>query len=230
VGSGGRARPDRTNRWGLRGSNCPARCLVSNAAGTAARNGLPVRRGTVQRNRWVLAIRRAVMEALDAPARVFEAFAGTGVLYRAIWREATGYVGCDRRYFRDGRKVFVADNRRVMRVIDLGAFNLFDLDAYGSPWEQAVILAARRKVEPGERIGIVVTEGSGLNYKNNIVPRAVTDLTGLRDGVAVGLNQKRDQVHARILAELARRMNATVAGRWQAMARRARRWFIWEWS
>jgi hypothetical protein len=63
----------------------------------------------------------------------------------------------------------------------------------------------------------VVTEGNGLNYKNNIVPRAVTDLTGLRDGVAVGLNQKRDQVHARILAELARRMNATVAGRWQAM-------------
>jgi tRNA G26 N,N-dimethylase Trm1 len=96
-----------------------------------------------------VAIRRAVMDALGEPARVFEAFAGTGVLYRAIWREAASYVGCDLRYFRDGRKVFVADNRRVMRVVDLGAFNLFDLDAYGSPWEQAVILAARRKVAPG---------------------------------------------------------------------------------
>src|SRR5580704_5570434 len=54
VGSLGRARPDRTIRRGLRGSNCPARCLVSNAAETAAGNGLPVRREAVQRNRWAL--------------------------------------------------------------------------------------------------------------------------------------------------------------------------------
>ncbi|HVH77139.1 MAG TPA: hypothetical protein VM755_19655 [Stellaceae bacterium] len=47
-----------------------------------------------------------------------------------------------------------------MRAIDLAPFNLFDFDAWGSPWEHVAILCARRPVQPGERIGLVLTDGS----------------------------------------------------------------------
>ena len=175
-------------------------------------------------------IRRRVAEAIGAPVHVFEAFAGAGSLYRQTWRTlAASYVGCDRRYFRDGRKVFVADNRRVLRAIDLRPFNLFDLDAYGSPWDQAVIIAARRKLAVGERVGIVITEGNGLNYKNGVVPIAVTDLTGLvhRKTPGAALSQSRAQIHRMMWEELARRMDAVVERQWRAEVQSgASAWYV----
>jgi hypothetical protein len=166
-----------------------------------------------------VAIRRSVAEAVGAPVHVFDAFAGAGELYRDVWRDAAAsYTGCDKRYFRDGRRVFVADNRRVLRAIDLAPFNVFDLDAYGCPWEQAVIIAARRKFAEGERVGIVVTEGNGANYKNGVVPVAVRSLTGLKHFATPGaaMNRSRDSIQARIWSGLAARMNARVERLWKA--------------
>jgi hypothetical protein len=166
-----------------------------------------------------VALRQMVADAIEGPLHVFEAFAGTGELYRAVWQHrAASYAGCDLRYFRDGRRVFVADNRRVLRAIDLAAFNVFDLDAYGSPWEQALIIAARRTLKPGERIGIVVTEGNGLNYKNGVVPHAVSELIGLRHAMTPGraLNGRRAEIQERIWQALAARLGATLERLWRA--------------
>jgi hypothetical protein len=167
-------------------------------------------------------IRRSVVDALGGPARVFEAFAGAGGLYRAIWRiSVASYVGCDQRWYQDERRAFVADNRRVLRAIDLSAFNLFDLDAYGSPWEQATIIAARRKLAAGERVGLVVTEGLGSAYRNGVVPHAVTLLVGARNRTLAGaaLNARRADMHKAIFAELAQRMGARVERFWKAEGR-----------
>ncbi len=97
-------------------------------------------------------LRHNVLDEIGAGhAKVFDAFAGDGAMWRAVWRQAGAYVGCDATWYRDERQVFVADNRRVLRAIDLAPFNVFDLDAYGSPWEQAMIIAARRPVRAGAR-------------------------------------------------------------------------------
>lgn len=66
-------------------------------------------------------------------AQVFDAFSGDGGMHAAVWHAAAGYVGCDEKWYRDERTTFVADNRRVMRAIDLARFNVFDFDAYGAP-------------------------------------------------------------------------------------------------
>lgn len=42
-------------------------------------------------------IRRNVLDAVKAPA--FDAFAGSGEMYRRVWCDAPGYVGCDLRWF-----------------------------------------------------------------------------------------------------------------------------------
>lgn len=163
-------------------------------------------------------IRRDVMAAVceQAPPSVFDAFAGAGELYQAIWKYAPSYVGCELKgWQKDSRLMYCADNRRVMRAIDLMQFNVFDLDAYGSPWEQAMIIADRRPVLPGERLGLVLTEGAGLAYKTNVVPSAVRQLGGIKQGT-VGLNRKQDQIIDRMLAGLARRMRCTIERQWRA--------------
>lgn len=163
-------------------------------------------------------IRRRVLAAAGDQVGVFDGFAGSGEMYSAVWKEAAIYVGCDLKRQGDGRMMFAADNRRVLRAIDLAPFNVFDLDAYGSPWEQAIIIADRRRVAPGELVGLVLTEGAGLSYKANVVPLAIAALTGLRAGI-VGLAKKQDAIIDRAIAGLAKRMSCEVVKRWQAEGR-----------
>jgi hypothetical protein len=166
-------------------------------------------------------IRRLVLEAVAAP--VFDAFAGEGHMHRRVWHAAPGYVGCDLRWFpEDPRPAFVADNRRVLRCIDLGRFGIFDLDAYGSPWEAALIIAGRRTVRPGERIGFALTEGSYTKLKMGDSPRALATLCGMR-AHTVGLAQAFDDVVAAALRGLAERMRCEIKRVWRARGKSAAR-------
>jgi hypothetical protein len=160
-------------------------------------------------------VRQNVLDAIGKKAAVFDAFAGSGDMYSAVWKSAARYVGCDLKPQSDGRLMFCADNRRVLRAIDLSAFSIFDFDAYGSPWDQGVILADRRQVKPRENIGLVLTEGAGLKYRFNSVSHAVSILTGIRGG-EVGLGRRMGDVIDRAIAGLAKRMNCTIEKRWQA--------------
>jgi hypothetical protein len=163
-------------------------------------------------------LRQNVLDSMDGPVEVFDAFAGSGEMWRRVWHKAAAYVGCDTTWYRDERLVFVADNRRVLRAIDLAPFNIFDLDAYGSPWEQAIIIAARRPVRPGERIGLVLTEGSGLKLKLGGYPAALRVLSGLR-GKPVGGARGRHELTDRAISSLCRSMGTTVLRRWQAIGK-----------
>jgi hypothetical protein len=161
-------------------------------------------------------IRQRVLAAIGIDARVYDAYAGEGHMHDAVWREARSYTGCDVRWFNDKRLMYCADTRRVLRAIPLGGFNLFDLDAYGSPWDTALIIAARRTVRAGELIGLVLTEGNGLAVKTD-VPHAIRALTGIRPGVA-GFHKLRDQMIDRAVLGVAKRMRCEVVKRWQASA------------
>lgn len=164
------------------------------------------------------AIRQHVLENIGAErAHVFDGFAGAGLMFDAVWHAAASYVGCDLRFYRDNRLAFVCDNRRVMRNIDLAPFTIFDFDSYGSPWDQVVIVAARRKLAAGERIGFVLTDGVCMKLKFGSVPIALTQLSGVRAGP--GLAREQDRITSRAIHRVAVLMGATVERRWEAVGR-----------
>lgn len=166
-------------------------------------------------------LRELVLAEVHAP--VFDAFAGSGEMFRRVWHKAPGYCGCDLRWFPDDqRKAFAADNRRVLRAIDLGEFGIFDLDAYGSPWEQAVIIAARRSVKPGERIGLVLTEGTSIKLKMGSAPKALAHLCGMKAS-SVGLASSQDELIAKAMRGLARKMGCALVRVWRARGKSAAR-------
>jgi hypothetical protein len=150
-------------------------------------------------------------------ARVFDAFAGTGELHRAVWHKAARYTGCDKQLILDARTMFCADNRRVLRCIDLGAFNVFDLDAFGSPWEQATIVAARRPVKRGERLGLVLTMGEGMNLKLGHMPMALRALAGFARGAPTA--GRNGEIGDRAIRALVGRMGCEIEHFWQAKGR-----------
>ncbi len=166
-----------------------------------------------------ITIRRNVLDVIGADrAQVFDAYAGDGHMYRGVWSSAAGYIGCDLKFYSDDRKAFVADNRRVLRTIDLAPFNLFDLDAYGSPWEQLCIIAARRRLAAGESFGLVLTEGDGLKLKMGGMPIALSQLAGVRDKMP-GLATAQSDIINRAIARIATMMGGTVTRRWEAVGK-----------
>jgi hypothetical protein len=165
-------------------------------------------------------IRRRVLEALT-PAKtiVFDAFAGQGLMWLEVWKDAAGYVGCDERWHNDERCCYVADNRRVLRGIELSHFTCFDLDAFDSPWEQAIIIAARRpRLARGERIGLVLSDGTSTRSGN--WPPALRQATGIKRSAAdVGAVQLHDELIARAVLRLVRQMGGRIMRQWTAVAK-----------
>lgn len=160
-------------------------------------------------------IRQNVFDMVPAPRRVFDAYAGAGEMWRGVWNQADHYVGCDKKWFRDDRAMFVSDCLRVMRAIDLREFNLFDFDAYGSPWDNACILAARRAVEPGERIGVVITDGTSLSIRFAFLPAALAEISGMRG--MPGLARHQEELIDRALQVMADRMKSRIIRKWRAI-------------
>ena len=126
-----------------------------------------------------------------------------------------GYEGCDERYFPDERECFVCDCVRLMRNIDLQPFSLFDFDSWGSPWDNVIVLAARRRVRKGERIGVVLTEGSGLKLKFGALPNSLAALAGMTARLS-GVSRGGKEIAARAINAMARRMNCRIEKTWRA--------------
>lgn len=166
-------------------------------------------------------IRRAVLDVIGADAaHVFDAFAGTGVMFREVWHQAASCVGCDETEFdiTDQRVAYVGDNRRIMRCLDLGAFNLFDFDAYGSPWEQVYLMSVRRKIAPGERIGMILTEGQGMKMNMGGMSTALSKVGGVRQYLP-GMGAGQQHIVDRAVMRTADVMGATIERHWQAISK-----------
>lgn len=163
-----------------------------------------------------VSVRNHVLETIGADkAHVFDAFAGAGSMHKAVWSKAASYVGCDEKFFFDRRSAYVGDNKIVMRSIKLEPFNVFDLDAYGSPWEQAIIVARRRPVRPLDRIGFVLTEGSTIALRFTRTPPALAEIAKIPRN-ASGISRSAKDVVNLAIAGLCREMNCRLVKRWQA--------------
>ena len=166
-------------------------------------------------------ILRSVLDVIGADqARVFDAFAGSGVMHRAVWNQAASCVGCDEKdlFLDDPREAFVGDNTRIMRCIDLGAYNVFDYDAYGSPWEPIYLMMVRRTVAAGERIGVCLTEGQGMKMNMGGMSGALSTVGGVRQYMP-GLGAGQQHIIDRAIMRMAQQMNTTIERHWQAISR-----------
>lgn len=127
-----------------------------------------------------LQLRRNVLAHVPT-AHVFDAFCGpVGEMYEGVWKAAASYVGVDVEWrLRDPRRRFVADNLLVMRSIDLQAFNVFDFDAFGSPWDQMATLLARRTWSAGEVGAVVLTDGGERDARCGELSASIARLAGV---------------------------------------------------
>lgn len=159
-------------------------------------------------------IRQRVLAAVGG--RVFDAYAGSGEMYKAVWSHAEGYIGCDVQWVNDDRLMYACDCRRLMRAIPLSPFSIFDFDSYGSPWDCAMILTARRRVRQGEHLGIVLTEGSGFTLKFGGLPHGLALLAGFGTLRVPGAIRSRKEIALRAIQGMADRLHCRIEQCWRA--------------
>jgi hypothetical protein len=160
-------------------------------------------------------LRQQLLKAMGAQnAHVLDLFAGAGEMHRHVWRHCAAYTGIDEEWFRDERLMYVGDNRAILRAIDLDQFNVFDLDPFGSCWEQAFILASRRKVRPGERVGLALTVGDTLKIKAGSWPLGLRAMMGI--GHVPGMASREMDLAGQALRRMMIRMGGRPVRYWQA--------------
>ena len=104
-------------------------------------------------------------------------------------------------------------NLRLMRAIDLKRFNVFDLDAHGSPWKQWLILLARRPMLPGERIAVILTEGTASKLISRTMDFGMAEAAAMSP-IQYGASRRHDIID-RAISRGAARWQAKVTHRWQ---------------
>jgi len=124
-----------------------------------------------------IVIRKRLLESLTEP-HVLECFAGSGKIHAECYKDVP-YLGLDLKPINDGRNLLAVDNRKFLRMTDLSTWNLFDLDAYGSPWHQFLIVLKRRIVQPGETIAFALTDGLAFKMRMSDLPHGMKPYIGI---------------------------------------------------
>lgn len=129
-------------------------------------------------------LREIALNSIDSPS-VLEFFCGAGESFRSVWHKAQKYTGIDLKSFNDERHTICGDVVDVAKTIDIDKYNIFDLDAYGSPYTVLDILSKR--IKDYKKLAFVVTDGICIDLRMGNVCEGVQALTGLKKGVLVVL-------------------------------------------
>lgn len=174
-------------------------------------------------------LRQEAMAAIPG-AGVLDLFAGTGRMHTAVWAHAPLYLGTDSEWDQAIRHPGLCHHvpaETLLRIIDLAPFRIFDLDAYGSPWAALTILAARRRLLPGETVALILTDGSPRGAKFGNLSHAQALLSGA-DPKAPGAHRRWDVLADVSLKEVARRMGGSLTRiRHAPMNLRLGMWYGW---
>jgi hypothetical protein len=153
-----------------------------------------------------VSLRHWLISALkkEGPIALLETFGGEGHLYETCYRgQVAAALAFERRDIPNpkGRRLIRGDCHRLLRSIDPGAFNLFDLDAWGSPWYAFWLIVLRlTKAPPGRLLGFALTDGLTRKANSGLFDRAVGAHVGLPPKMKIPcLNRHMDFIQRRLV-------------------------------
>ena len=147
---------------------------------------------------------------LPKNASVLDCFCGNGEMYRRAYEgRVKEYHGLDVEKVHDSNICELKDNLVYIKQNNLNQFNVFDLDAYGSPWKQMYLIA--KKIPPGEYT-FFITDGLVMHQKvDGQVTKFVSGTEHIPKEMNLpGINRFYVDIFATMLKDLERRYNCMV--------------------
>lgn len=121
---------------------------------------------------------RLRIKFLQPDANVLDLFCGGGRMYEMVYRDrAKKYHGVDNKKIHDPAICTLSDNSHFVRDNNISDFNVFDLDAYGSP---VLLLYTVVKKIKGPKAAFFLTDGTPLRQRiDHRVMRIVSATEGI---------------------------------------------------
>lgn len=122
---------------------------------------------------------------------VLEVYCGSGEMYKAVWCKAQKYTGIDKVKYFDERHTICGDAEKAIRLVDVNAYNVFDVDAYGSPYE-ILDFIVKKIDQTHKKIGFVITDGVNMDLKLGRVCKGLRYFVGYDFHIAKRANVLHD--------------------------------------
>jgi tRNA G26 N,N-dimethylase Trm1 len=142
-------------------------------------------------------------------SNVLEVYCGSGEMYNAVWYKAEKYTGIDKVKFFDKRHTICGDAEKAIRLVDINDYNIFDIDAYGSPYEILDYIVGKIDLK-NKKIGFVVTDGVNMDLKLGRVCKGLRRFIGYDFHIAKRANVLHDDFIKIVIDKIASRLKGKV--------------------
>jgi hypothetical protein len=147
---------------------------------------------------------------LPGNAKVLDLFCGLGEMYHGAYKDrAKEYYGIDIEKVHDSSLCEINNNVKYVMRNDIGKYNVFDLDDYGSPWKLFYLIV--RKIPEGEYV-FYITDGLVLHQKvDGAVTKFVSGTEQIPSGMNLpGINRFYVDIFKTMLRDLEKRYNCEI--------------------
>jgi len=149
-------------------------------------------------------IRRDMLLSVDSP-NVLEVFCGSGEMYEKVWHKANKYTGIDKVKQFDKRHTICGDAQKAITIVDLNEYNIFDIDAYGSPYE--ILDYITRQILNQNVIGFVLTDGTNMDLRLGRVCKGLRSMAGIKNQILKRASSIHNDIISLVVAETEKRLN-----------------------
>lgn len=144
-------------------------------------------------------LRQAVLAEITVDeAAVLDVFCGKGEMYGAVWHKAKMYTGIDKKKYFDSRVLVCGTAEKAIRLVDIKKYNIFDIDAYGSPYEILSYVVANVG-STHRKLGFVLTDGVQMDMRMGRVCTGIRQLTGIKTKIIKNVHSMHDELIYRII-------------------------------
>ncbi len=150
------------------------------------------------------------LKYLPQEAHVLDLFCGKGNMYKDVYKNrAQTYLGIDKKKIHDKNICKLMNNEKYVRENDLDQFNVFDLDAYGTPWKLLYLII--KKLKAGDYT-FYITDGLVTYQKmNGKVTNFISATEKIPKGMNIpGINRFYVDMFTTMLRDLETRFDCTV--------------------
>ena len=153
-------------------------------------------------------IRLSVLSEIENP-KVLEVFCGAGEMYKNVWHNSEKYTGIDKVKYFDERHTICGDAEKAVRLIDVNDYNIFDIDAYGSPYEILDYIVSKIDQE-NKKIGFVITDGVNMDLKLGRVCKGLRRFIGYDFHIAKRANVLHDDFIKIVIDKIAEKLKGKI--------------------
>lgn len=141
---------------------------------------------------------------------ILEVFCGAGEMYNSVWSDADKYTGIDIVKYFDKRNTICGDAFKAVSSIDLTGFNVFDIDAYGSPY---LILdkVIERIDKTINEFYFIITDGSAMDLRLGRICHGMRRMTNIDFHVAKRAASIHEDLIKEVIKNIEERLNGVMS-------------------